>query len=113
MEENQKICKVMSEFVLYLLEREIGGLNIKLKKTNKKVSIIIECEDIDDDILAEINLGFRRIRQDAIEFYGWELLGCGDTENDLELASSLLDYLTYYRIDGKIRFELVRYEDED
>lgn len=111
MEENQKICKIMTEFTLYLLERDVTGINIKLKKTNKKVSIIVECDMIADEFINEIEFSFKHKRQEALELYGWELLGCGDTENDLELASSLINYLSYYKIDNKIKFELVRYED--
>ena len=108
-EENQKICKIVSEFSIFLLDNDIDCLNIKIKKDDCKISLVFECENVSDDILNEIDRSFKVKRQEAIEYYGWELLGCNDTEEDLELASALINYLTFYHIDGKTRFNLVRY----
>lgn len=110
MERNQKYCKILSEFSMFLLERKINCFEIKVLKSSHKVSFIFECEMLEEKYIEEIKECFKVKRQEAIELYGWELLGLGDTENDLELASTLLNYLTYYKINGRIRFELVRYE---
>ncbi len=108
-EENQKICKIVSEFSIFLLDNDINCLNINIHKTSKKVSLVFECDLVMGEILDEIDRSFKVKRQESLEIYGWELLGCNDTEEDLELASALVNYLTYYHIDGKTRFNLVRY----
>ena len=107
--ENQKICKIVSEFSIFLLDNDINCLNINIHKTSKKVSLVFECDLVMGEILDEIDRSFKVKRQESLEIYGWELLGCNDTEEDLELASALVNYLTYYHIDGKTRFNLVRY----
>ena len=108
-EENQKICKIVSEFSIFLLDNDVDCLDIKIKKFDNKISLIFECENVSDGILEEVDRSFKVKRQEAIEYYGWELLGCNDTEEDLELASTLINYLTYYHIGNKTRFNMVRY----
>lgn len=108
-EENQKICKIVSEFSIFLLDNDIDCLDIKIKKDINKISLVFECEKIEGEILEEIARSFKVERQEAVEIYGWELLGCNDTEEDLELASTLVNYLTYYHIENRTRFNLVRY----
>jgi hypothetical protein len=109
-EENQKIMKIVGEFSIFLLDNGIDCLDIKIRKGKNKVSLIFDCANVTKEMLEEITHSFKVKRQEAIEFYGWELLGCGDTEEDLELASTLVNYLTYYHIEERTRFNLVRYE---
>ena len=111
-EENQKVMKIVGEFCIFLLDNDINCIDIKIKKENKKVSLVFDCENVTEEMLQEISHSFKVKREEAIEFYGWELLGCGDNEEDLELASTLVNYLTFYHIDGRTRFNLVRYEEE-
>lgn len=40
MVENQKVCRVIEEFSLYLLEAEVEDLNIKVSKTENRFSIL-------------------------------------------------------------------------
>lgn len=108
-EENQKICKIVSEFSIFLLDNGINCLNIKIVKSKVKISLIFECEKIEGEVLDEIDRAFKVKRQESLEIYGWELIGCNDTEEDLELTSALINYLSYYHIDDKTRFNLVRY----
>ena len=94
MVENQKVCRVIEEFSLYLLEAEVEDLNIKVSKTENRFSILFSCQKIADNLLEELDEIFKRKRQHEFEIYGWELIG----------------QFTYYISHGKVYFNLVRYE---
>ncbi|MDE6241903.1 MAG: hypothetical protein K2M08_05755 [Anaeroplasmataceae bacterium] len=111
MVENQKICRIIEEFSLYLLEAEIPALNISVSKSGKRVSILFVCDKIEEELLNELEEIFKAKRQHEFEVYGWELIGQGDAEgHELMLVNNLVDYFTYYIRDGKVYFNLVRYE---
>lgn len=110
MEENQKICKIVEEVSYYLLECGINILNIGLKKTVNKVSLIFECSDISPKDIYEINKTLNIKREESFELYGWQLMGQGVMDHDLPVVSALVNYSTYYLKDGKVYFNLVRYE---
>lgn len=110
MVENQKICRIIEEFSLYLLEEGNEFLEVRVKKSTHRVSLIFICDKIEREKLKELEHIFRHKRQQAFELYGWELIGQGDSENELDLVSTLINYYTYYIQDGKVIFNLVRYE---
>lgn len=109
--ENQKVCRVIEEFSLFLLEAGVEDLNIKVSKTEKRFSILFSCQSIEEELLKELDEIFKRKRQQEFEVYGWELIGQGDAEeHELALVNNLIDYFTYYMSHGKVYFNLVRYE---
>lgn len=111
MVENQKICRVIEEFSLYLLEANVTTLNISVSRTKKRDSILFVCDTIDNELIEELDEIFKKKRQHEFEVYGWELIGQGDAEgHELMLVNNLVDYFTYYIRDGRVYFNLVRYE---
>lgn len=110
MQENQKICRIVEEFSLYLLEHDIDVLNITIKKSANRVALNFICDIIEKELLDELVQVFKYKRQEAIEMYGWELIGQGDLDNELQLVSTLINYFTYYIYNDKVCFNLVRYE---
>ena len=46
--ENQKICRIIEEFSLYLLETDLSVLDIKIRKTERKTIISFICNALDD-----------------------------------------------------------------
>ncbi|MDE5715859.1 MAG: hypothetical protein K2I42_07010 [Anaeroplasmataceae bacterium] len=111
MVENQKICRIVEEFSLYLLEKNAFDLNIKVKKSEEKTSIYFDCSLIDKKYLNELEQIFKHKRQKEFEIYGWELIGQGDADNELVLVSNLINHFMYYIKDERIYFSLVRYEE--
>ncbi len=110
MEENQKTSKIIEQFSFYLLENGINDFSVELKKTNNFISFIFVCEEMNKELLDTLQHTFKIKRQAAFEYYGWELIGHGKSQRDLALLSTLIDYFTYYLRDGKVHFNLVRYE---
>lgn len=111
MVENQKICKIIEEFSLYLLEADVTALHISISRTQGRISILFICDSIEEELLQELVEIFKQKRQQEFEVYGWELIGQGDAEgHELMLVNNLVDYFTYYIRDGKVYFNLVRYE---
>lgn len=110
MQENHKLCKIIEEFSLFLLEEGVSCLEIKLKKEENKTTFIFICEKLSAKALSYLMEEFKIKRQEAIELYGWELIGQGDLDNELSIVSSLLNYMTFYERDNRTYFNLVRYE---
>lgn len=110
MEENQKMSKIIEQFSFYLLENGIQDFSVEFKKTNKYISFIFVCKELKKERLNTLQQTFKTKRQAAFEYYGWELIGHGKSQRDLALLSTLIDYFTYYLRDGKVHFNLVRYE---
>ena len=109
--ENQKICRIIEEFSLYLLETDLSVLDIKIRKTERKTIISFICNALDDIYLDELEHIFQHKRREEFEVYGWELIGQGDAEeHELMLVNNLIDFHSCYSQDEKIYFNLVRYE---
>ncbi len=111
MVENQKICRIIEEFSLYLMEKEAKEVTIKVKQSENKTSIYFDCSLFDFKYIKELEEIFKHKRQKEFEIYGWELIGQGDADNELVLVSNLINHFMYYIKDERIYFDLVRYEE--
>lgn len=110
MEENVKISKIASEFTLYLLDLGISFLDMKIIKKEKEVRFLFQCDWIEEKILKDMTSHLKKKRERSFELYGWELIGQADSDDELGLIGNLLDDFNYQVMDGKVQFELVRYE---
>lgn len=112
MEENQKTSRIIEQFSLFLLENHISNFSVSVRKTRKLISLIFTCEAVNEEIIAVLHDTFKDERKEEFELYGWELLGQGTLDHELSLVSMLIDYFTYYIQDGRVLFNLVRYEED-
>ena len=110
MQENHKICKIISELTLYILEHVSGNINVDIKEEEKRYIITIITDEFDEDSLKFINRRLVADRNYAIEEYGWELVGEGDSDDDIELIGSLVDESNIITQDGKTIITLIRNE---
>lgn len=110
MEENQKLCRIIDEMTLFLLELGLNDVSFNIKKLPNKTILMYECDIFDMDKLKEIDIALKHKRELAFEMYGWELIGQGDMDHELELVSTLINYFTYYIKENKIMMVMVRYE---
>ena len=108
MQENHKICKIISELTLYILEHISGNINIDIKEENNKYIIKIVTDEFNEESLKFIKKRLVADRNYSIEEYGWELVGEGDSDDDLELIGSLVDEASIINEDNKTIIMLVR-----
>ncbi len=110
MQRNQKICKIIHEFTLYLLEFNSENIKIDVLQ-NKKQSIITfvtnQCsKEVKNFILSRI----KGERDREIEQYGWQLMGEGSSDDDLEIINVLIDEISYEDKDNQTIIRMVRNE---
>ena len=110
MHENQKICKIISEISLYILENVSGNLNVDVKELGEEVIITFVTDLIDPETKNFLMSQLSADRNIEIEEYGWELMGEGDSDDDLELVGNLINELSIQEENGKTVITLVRYE---
>ncbi|MBQ3253479.1 MAG: hypothetical protein IJA65_02895 [Acholeplasmatales bacterium] len=110
MQENQKICKIISEISLYILENVSGNLNVDVKELGEEVIITFVTDLIDPETKNFLMSQLSADRNIEIEEYGWELMGEGDSDDDLELVGNLINELSIQEENGKTVITLVRYE---
>lgn len=110
MQENQKICKIISEISLYILENVSGNLSVDVKELGEEVIITFVTDLIDPETKDFLMSQLSADRNIEIEEYGWELMGEGDSDDDLELVGNLINELSIQEENGKTVITLVRYE---
>lgn len=110
MQRNQKVCKLVEEFSLYILENHSYNLNIDIKEEEKKTIITFTTELLTDEIYEFLSEKLRPERLYEIEEYGWELMGEGASDDDLGIISALINEITYENKDDKTIIRMVRYE---
>lgn len=110
MQRNQKVCKLVEEFSLYILENHSYNLNIDIKEEENKTLITFITDELTDDIYNFLNDNIRPERLYEVEEYGWELMGEGASDDDLGIISALINEITYENKEGKSIIRMVRYE---
>lgn len=110
MQRNQKICKIIEEFSLYILENSNANLNIDINQGDVKTVLTFTLTDIEDAILEYITQRIKGERDRQIEEYGWELMGEGDSDDDLGIINALIDELNVNTNERKTIIRMVRYE---
>ena len=110
MQENQKICKIINELSLYILENVSGTLNIDVKEFSEETIITFTTDMIDEETKEFLLSQLSADRSLEIEEYGWELMGEGDSDDDLELIASLVDEVSITEENNKTVITLIRYE---
>ncbi|MGM9969274.1 MAG: hypothetical protein ACI35S_02645 [Anaeroplasma sp.] len=109
MQENQKISKIINELSLYFFDNISFNLNIEVKEYDEEVVITFITELLDEETQKFLYDQLSEERNYEIENYGWELVGEGDSGDDLELIGTLVDEMNITEENGKSVITLVRY----
>ena len=108
MQENHKICRIISELTLFILEHISGNINVDIKEEQNKYIIKIVTDEFNLESLNFIKKRLIADRNYSIEEYGWELVGEGDSDDDLELIGSRVDEASIIHENGRTIITLVR-----
>lgn len=110
MQRNQKICKIIEELSLYLMDNGIYDLNIDIKQDDEKDILTFVFNEINDEVKTFILSKIKGERDIEIEEYGWELMGEGASDDDLGIINALVDKIDYDENDNKTVIRMIRYE---
>ena len=110
MQGNHKISKIIEEFSLYILENSSSNLNIDLRHDDNKTILTFTLYNVEENIKAFILDHIKGERDREIEEYGWELMGEGDSDDDLGIINALIDEINVSESEEKTIIRMVRNE---
>lgn len=110
MQNKQKICKIIEEFSLFILEKGVKNINIDIKRNSEQSSLVFTCDKLDEETKAFILDRITNGRIFEVEQYGWELIGEGAAGDDLDMINALIDRVSYDEVDDKSVIRMVRDE---
>ena len=110
MQRNQKICRLIEEFSLYILENHSSSINIDIKEENKKDIITFTTEVLSPKVESFLKENIVPKRLCEVEEYGWELMGEGASDDDFKIVSALINEISFEIRDNKSVIKMVRYE---
>ena len=110
MQRNQKICKIIEELSLYLMDCGIYDLNIDIKQDDERDVLTFSFNETNDEVKDFILSKIKGERDIEIEEYGWELMGEGASDDDLGIINALVDEIDYNDSDNKTVIRMIRYE---
>lgn len=110
MQRNQKICKIIEELSLYLMDCGIYDLNIDIKQDDERDVLTFSFNETNDEVKDFILSKIKGERDIEIEEYGWELMGEGASDDDLGIINALVDEIDYNDSDNKTIIRMIRYE---
>lgn len=110
MQKNQKICKIIEELSLYILENSSSNLNIDIQQKNNQTILTFIMDKCQDNIKEFILSKIKGERDKEIEEYGWELMGEGASDDDLGIINCLVDDISYVESGDKSIVRMVRNE---
>ena len=106
----EKISKIIEEYSLFIMVNHGYDLNIDIKNIDKKIYLTFESSRLDDEVLDFIVNAIECKRDEEIEEYGWELMGEGASDDDLDIVGSLIDEFEYEQLENKTIVRMIRYE---
>lgn len=111
MQRNNKICKIIEEFLLYLMDNEYYDVNIDVKQTEEETILTFTTGILSDDIKDYISEKVMSTpRQSEIEEYYWMLMGESSSADDLDVIGSLVDTVQIENNGHSSIIRMVRYE---
>lgn len=110
MQRNQKICKLIEEFSLFILENHSNNLNIDVKEIENKTVVKFTTDLMNNELLDFIKTNIKPERLLEVEEYGWELMGEGSSDDDLPLVGNLIDNIEIENNDNQTIITMYRYE---
>ncbi len=110
MQKNQKICKIIEELSLYILENSSSNLNIDIQQKNNQTILTFIMDKCQAHIKEFILSKIKGERDKEIEEYGWELMGEGASDDDLGIINCLVDEISYVESGDKSIVRMVRNE---
>ncbi|MCQ2406385.1 MAG: hypothetical protein MJ067_04135 [Oscillospiraceae bacterium] len=110
MQRNQKICKLIEELSLYILENHSSSINIDIREEDKKDVITFTTDILSDKTESFLRENIVPKRLCEVEEYAWELMGEGASDDDFKIVSALINEVSFENSDNKTIIRLVRYE---
>ncbi len=106
--EIKKACKIMEEFMLYLLKSGFLKVDSNISIEREQTTFTFETKKCKDKFCTQVEEFLNVGREFEVEEYGWELMGESDATNELELLGLLVDTVDIKHENEKTIFRIIR-----
>jgi hypothetical protein len=109
-QRNNKICKIVEEMSLFLMDNGYHSFNIDIKQDEDMSKITFTTEELDKEVEEYIIEKLSEPREEEVEEYSWMLMGEGSAADDLDIIGMLVDRVTIRNENNKSIVEVIRDE---
>ena len=110
MQRNSKICKIVEEMSLFLMDNGYYNLSIDIKREDKESIITFITDELDIEVNEYIVEKLSEPREEEVEEYSWMLMGEGSAADDLDIIGLLVDKVSIKNENNKSIIEVIRDE---
>ncbi|MHC1749804.1 MAG: hypothetical protein AB9856_16150 [Cellulosilyticaceae bacterium] len=110
--EIKKITKMLNELSTFCLEHDADDVSIRIKRTEEKITIIVEAVGITnmEETIKNLKDFLSYPRELEMEEYYWELAGEMQRHEELGLIGAMVDEAKIDYKDDHIYIELLRFK---
>jgi hypothetical protein len=109
-QRNNKICKIVEELSLFLMDNGYYSFSIDIKQEEMMSKITFTTETLDEKVIEYIIEKLSEPREEEVEEYSWMLMGEGSAADDLDIIGVLVDSVTVRNENEKTIVEVIRDE---
>ena len=110
MQRNNKICKIIEEMSLFLMDSGYYSFSIDIKQGKKESIITFTTDELDEEVKDYIIEKLSEPREEEVEEYSWMLMGEGSAADDLDIIGMLVDSVNIKNENNKSIVEVIRDE---
>ena len=111
MQRNNKICKIVEEMSLFLMDNGYYNLSIDIKREDVESIITFTTDILDKEVEEYIIEKLSEPREEEVEEYSWMLMGEGSAADDLDIIGNLVDSVSIRNTNDKSIIEVIRDEE--
>ena len=110
MQRNNKICKIIEELSLFLMDNGYYNLSIDVKRYDVESIITFTTDELDKEVSDYIIEMLSEPREEEVEEYSWMLMGEGSAADELDVIGMLVDSVRINNENNKSIIEVIRDE---
>lgn len=111
MQRNNKICKIVEEMSLFLMDNGYYDITIDIKRENIESIITFTTPLLDEEVKEYIIEKLSEPREEEVEEYSWMLMGEGSAADDLDIIGNLVDSVSITNENEKSIIKVIRDEE--
>lgn len=111
MQRNSKICKIVEEMSLFLMDNGYYSISIDIKRDDIESIITFTTDILDEEVKDYIIEKLSEPREEEVEEYSWVLMGEGSAADDLDIIGNLVDSVSIRNTNDKSIIEVIRDEE--
>jgi hypothetical protein len=110
-QRNNKICKIVEEMSLFLMDNGYYDISIDIKREDIESIITFTTDILDEEVSEYIIEKLSEPREEEVEEYSWMLMGEGSSADDLDIIGNLVDSVNITNLNEKSIIKVIRDEE--